>query len=94
MSVIDDVRLAVERAAGKPARHLETVAVIETFEGRTVWNGVVEVFAIESPPTPRKAYGWIVEPNNKPEYVAVLENPSIESPLAAVRAWIVAIAKK
>ena len=94
VSVIEDVKLAVERAAGKPARHLETVPVTETIEGKTVWSGVVEVFVIESPPTARKAFGWLVEPDNKPEYVAVLENPSIETPLAAVRAWIFAISRK
>jgi hypothetical protein len=72
---------------------LETVPIVETFRGHTVWKGVVEVFRVLTPP-PDRAYGWAVESTAGPEYVAVIGNPPIDSPLAAVRAWIVSEARK
>jgi hypothetical protein len=86
-------QLAVERATGSKVEHLETVPIVETFRGKTVWKGVVEVFRVLAPP-PDRAYGWAVESANGPEYVAVLGTPPIDTPIAAVRAWIVSQAKK
>lgn len=86
-------QLAVERATGSKVEHLETVPVVETFRGKTVWEGVVEVFRVLTPP-PDRAYGWSVESGNGPEYVAVLGTPPIDSPIAAVRAWIISQAKQ
>ena len=93
MSYIDDVKRAVEHTANSTAEHLESVPVIETFRGQTVWEGMVEVFSITNPP-PARAYGWAVDAGGEPEYVAVLGKPPIDNPLAAVRAWIVSQAPK
>lgn len=86
-------QLAVERATGSAVEHLESVPVVETFRGETVWNGTVEVFSVASPP-PERAYGWAVEGKTETEYVAVLGNPPVDSPIAAVRAWLVSENKK
>jgi hypothetical protein len=86
-------QLAVERATGSKVEHLESVPIIETFRGQTVWQGVVEVFRVLTPP-PARAYGWAVEGDKEPQYVAVIGNPPIDSPLAAVRAWLVSEARK
>lgn len=86
-------QLAVERATGSPVTHLESVPIVETFRGQTVWEGVVEVFSVAQPP-PDRAYGWAVDAGGEPEYVAVLGTPPIVSPLAAVRAWLVSEARK
>ena len=88
MSQIGDVKRAVEHTANSTAKHLETVPVVETFRGQTVWAGMVEVFRLSTPP-PERAYGWIIDPDGEPEYVAVLGKPPVDSPLAAVRAWLV-----
>ena len=93
MSVRDDVRLAVERAAGAAAEHAESVPIVETFRGQTVWEGIVEVFRVALP-APTRAYGWAVESPEGPQFIAVLGTPPIDSPLAAVRAWIVSQVKK
>ena len=82
-------QLAVERATGSPVKHLESVPVVETFRGETVWQGTVEVFQVAKPP-PARAYGWAVDN----DYVAVLGNPPVDSPVAAVRAWLVSEAKE
>lgn len=74
---------------GGKVSHTESAPVVETFRGQTVWQGIVEVFKVEKPP-PVLAYGWAVETDSGPDYVAVLGVSPIDSPLAAVRAWIVA----
>lgn len=86
-------QLAVERATGSAVEHLESVPVVETFRGKTLWQGIVEVFRVTKPP-PERAYGWAVEGKTESEYVAVLGNPPVDSPLAAVRAWLVSESKK
>jgi hypothetical protein len=86
-------QLAVERATGSRTEHLESVPIIETFRGQTIWEGMVEVFRVLTPP-PDRAYGWAVESASGPQYVAVIGKPPIDSPLAAVRAWLASEARK
>jgi len=86
-------QLAVERSTGCPVEHLESVPVVETFRGKTLWQGIVEVFRVTKPP-PERAYGWAVEGKKETDYVAVLGNPPIDSAIAAVRAWLVSESKK
>lgn len=86
-------QLAVERATGHAAEHLESVPIVETFGGKLVWEGMIEVFKVAATP-PSLAYGWAVESADGPQYVAVLGTPPIDSPLAAVRAWLVSQARK
>ena len=90
----EDIKLAVERAAGFPARYLHSLPVVETFNGKTVWEGMVNVYRVASQPV-STAYGWAVD-NGKgeSEFVAVLGKPPINGPLDAVRAWIVSLARK
>jgi hypothetical protein len=85
-------QLAVERATGSPVEHVESVPVVETFRGKTLWQGIVEVFRVLKTP-PERAYGWAVEGKKEPQYVAVLGNPPVDSPIAAVRVWLVAQSK-
>lgn len=89
----DKIQKAVERTVGGKVSHTESAAVVETFRGQTVWQGMVEVFKVEQPP-PTLAYGWAVDADGGPDYVTVLGVPPIDSPLAAVRAWIVSTTKK
>ena len=86
-------QLAAERATGSRVTHFESVPVVETFRGQTVWQGIVEVFTLATPP-PERAYAWAVESDSGPQYVAVLGTPPINSPLAAVRAWLVSEMRK
>ena len=79
------------------AVHLETVPVTEIFRGQTVWQGHVEVFDLTGHPKARRAYGWSRrdDVNDETErYVTVLKLPPVTSPLTAVRASIMAAAKK
>lgn len=75
---------------GARAEHVESVPVTETFNGETVWDGVVEVFSLPEHPAGR-AYAWRHEADSgKWRYVAVLHRPPVDTPLKAVQAAIVA----
>ena len=92
-ALLDKITRAVERTVDGPVTHRESVPIVETFRGQIVWEGIVEVFDVETPP-PAVAYGWAVESDQGPQYVAVLGKPPADSPLAAVRVWLVNQSKK
>ncbi|MDR3404473.1 MAG: hypothetical protein P4L99_18375 [Chthoniobacter sp.] len=90
---LDTIQRTVEATVEGPVTHRESVAVVETFRGQIVWEGMVEVFDVAQPP-PVVAYGWAVESDQGPQYVTVKGVPPADSPLAAVRVWLVSQAKK
>ena len=71
------------------AKHVETVPVIERFQGKTVWEGEVEVFVLSGHPKASKGYAWAYDKAKGSEIVAVLELPPVISPKTAVQAAIV-----
>lgn len=86
----EPLRDAIRRLHGCESRWLEAVAVTETFEGRTVWSGTVQVFDLEGHPEATRCYAWShVTDEGKTRYVAVLHVPPVDSPETAVRAAIV-----
>ena len=68
------------------------VPVKETFQGATVWEGVVHVFDLKGSPQATRAYAWSspVEGSERRRFFAVLHIGAITSPTEAVRAAIVA----
>src|ERR1700716_3315691 len=94
MTEIDSnqLREAVENMHGGTATLAQSVPVRETFEGKPVWEGVVHVFDLSGHPTATRAYAWSspIEGSTKRRFFAVLHQPPIDSPQAAVRAAIVA----
>ena len=87
---------AVENMHGGSATLTQTVPVRETFEGKTVWEGVVHVFDLAGHPTATRAYAWSspIEGSTKRRFFAVLHTERINSPIEAVRAAIVAERRK
>ena len=57
---------------------VETVPVIERFQGKTVWEGEVEVFDLVGHPKATRGYGWAYD-KAKGSEVAVLELPPVIS---------------
>lgn len=86
------LREAVERLHGGTATLAQSAPVKETFEGATVWEGVVHVFDLAGNPKATRAYAWSspIEGSTKRRFFAVLHTEAINSPVAAVRAAIVA----
>lgn len=82
---------AIEGQHGGAARFRESVPVRETFQSKTVWEGIVHVFDLAGHPTATRAYAWSspIEGNTKRRFYAVLHQPPVDSPQAAVRAAII-----
>jgi hypothetical protein len=89
---MQELTKAVEAQHGGVATHVESVPVKETFQGQTVWEGVVEVFDLEGNAKSTRAYAWSspIEGSSKRRIFAVLHLGGIRSPQDAVRAAIVA----
>jgi len=83
---------AVEKMHGGTATLAQTVPILETFEGKIVWEGVVHVFDLADHPKATRAYAWSspIEGSTKRRFYAVLHTERINSPVEAVRAAIVA----
>jgi hypothetical protein len=86
----DEIQRAAERVRGAPVRFVKAMPVEETYRGAVVWEGEVSEF--ES--AVGMVYAWAVEGPRGPQFAAVLRNPPVDSPLAAVRAWLDAQVRK
>lgn len=84
MNTREGIQRAAERARGAPARFIEAIPIVETFRGEVLWEGAVSVFESNA----GRVYVWAVEGEREPQFVAVLHQPPVDSPLAAVRAWL------
>jgi hypothetical protein len=92
MTYIEELRGAIHKMHGGEARHIESVPVREVFQGRTVWEGVVEVFELIGHPNASKVYAWshtTDDPGKPVRHVAVLHLGAVTSAATAVRAAIV-----
>jgi hypothetical protein len=88
---IAELQAAILNLHGCKATYLETVPVIETFQGETIWQGEVEVFELTGHPKAKRAYAWghVTGDNDQARrYVTVLELPPVDSPQTAVKAGI------
>jgi hypothetical protein len=87
---ITQLRDVIRSLHGVEATHVESVPVKETFQGKTVWEDVVEVFELVGHPKASWAYAWTHKTGGKQvRHVTLLRIPPVDSPLAAVRASIV-----
>lgn len=91
MTYIEELRDVIRRLHGVESSHIESVPIKETFQGKTVWEGVVEVFELKNHPKAQKLYAWAYETDDpkKPKHVTVLHMGPVTSPLKAVQAAIV-----
>ena len=91
MTYIEELRDVIRHLHGVESSHVESVSVKEVFQGKTVWEGVVEVFDLIGHPKASRLYAWAYETDNpkKPRHVTVLHVGPVTSPLLAVRAAIV-----
>ena len=92
MSYIDELRDVIRKLHGVESRHIESVPVKEIFRGKTVWEGVVEVFELIEHPTATKLYAWAHDtddPGAPRRHVTVLHGHPILNAQMAVRAAIV-----
>lgn len=55
MNVIEDLRDVIRILHGVESTHLKSVPVKEVFNGKKIWEGVVEVFSLHGHPTANTA---------------------------------------
>lgn len=94
---ITALKEAIWHMHGSRAFHLKTEHVHETFEGKTVWDGDVEIFSLTNHPKALHAFAWAHLDGAKDEktrFVAVLEIPPVIDAKTAVQASIMADLKK
>ena len=88
---IAELQAAFLKLHGCDAVYLETVPVVEEFQGKTIWQGDVEVFELQGHPKATRGYGWshvTGEHDQGRRYFTILELPPVDSPQTAVKAAI------
>ena len=89
---IERLQLTIQHLHKCEAVHRETVPVHEVFQGKTVWQGDVEVFDLTGHPKAKRAYGWT---HSEPEeFITILELPPVDSAQAAVKVGVAYQIKK
>ncbi len=86
---IEILSKAITDIHGCKALWVESVHVKETFQGKTVWEGVVQVFNLFGHPPASRCYAWGHEmEDGEDKLFAVLHQGSVNSAQAAVRTAI------
>jgi hypothetical protein len=81
---------AIRHMYGLRSEWVESVPIRETFKGELVWEGEIQVFAVEHPKASR-AYAWsylVDEKTGRRKFFAVLGMTPINSALDALKASI------
>jgi len=86
--MIEILKNTIERTHGGTATLAQSVPVRETFQGQTVWEGVVHIFDLQGHRSADRCYAWSsqVEGSDQRRFFAVLRTPPVASPADAVRA--------
>jgi hypothetical protein len=86
---IEALSAAVAALHGCDCSHAGTSTVHEMMEGKTVWRGQVETFALRGHRSADEAFAWAWRDDaGETHYVAVLAVPPVNSPRDAVQAAI------
>jgi len=95
MKHVERLQQAIRDLHGLDSEHVESVPIHEVFQGKTVWQGTVDVFRVRGHPQATHAYAWSYEAENgELRHVAVLGVPPIDTPQKAVQAAVVADGRK
>jgi hypothetical protein len=88
---VRELQEMIRHLHGVDAKHVESVPVKESFHGKTVWEGIVEVFDLVGHPKTNRVYAWAHETDDpdRPRHVTVLHLHPVVSPETAVRAAII-----
>jgi hypothetical protein len=92
MMPIEELKDVIFKLHGVDSTHSQSVPLKEVFNGKTIWEGIVEVFDLHGRDKANTAYAWshaTDDPTNPKRHVTVLDIPPAVSPETAVRAAIV-----
>src|SRR5437762_467005 len=83
---IERLQLTIQHLHNCAAIHRESVRVHEIFQGKTVWQGDVEVFDLTGHPKAKRCYGRSYgEPE---EFITILVLPPVDSAQSAVKVGV------
>jgi hypothetical protein len=91
VTYLEELQEVIRKFHGVHSTHIQSVPVKEEFEGRVIWDGVVEVFQLHDHPKATHAYAWshdTDDPKQPKRSVTVLKIPPAISPETAVRVAI------
>ena len=91
MTEIEELADVIRKLHKAKAKHVESVHVTEVFQGKTIWDGMVEVFDLRGHPKTHRAYAWTHatdDPKHPRKSVTVLHIPPAISPQTAVQTAI------
>ena len=90
---ITKLKDAIRATLGCESLHVESVPVVEQFEGEIAWQGTVEVFDLVGHPQAKRAYAWTYREGDENKTVAVLAVSPVDSPQSAVKVAIASEAR-
>ena len=88
---LEELKDVIRKLHGAEATHVESVPVKEEFGGKTVWEGIVEVFDLHNHPKAKRVYAWAQDtgnPDRPVRHVTVLHVPPVTSAILAAKAAI------
>lgn len=86
MTYLEELESVIVKLHGCEASPVETVEVEEIHQGKTVWQGEVEVFELTGNVRAKRCYAWgLPDELGTLQIVTVLEIPPVDSALMAVR---------
>lgn len=91
MTYLEELQQVIHRLHGVHSTHVQSVPVTERFQGKVIWDGIVEVFELHGHPKATHAYAWTHDtddPENPKRNITVLKIPPAVSPETAVRVAI------
>jgi len=91
MNYLEAAQAAILRTHGCKASYVESVAITERYQVEIVWDGQVEVFAVDHPSGAVRCYAWGYEDAGQSHFVCVLGIGPIECAHDAVKAAAVAV---
>lgn len=89
--VPDQLQDIIHRLYGAKTQHIDSVPVREVVQGRTIWDGTVEIFNLFGHPKANRIYAWIQITDDHVHsisHVTVPHIPPVVSPETAVKAII------
>ena len=91
MTNIEELQHVIRKLHGAESTHRASVPIKEVWDGKTIWEGTVEVFNLHGHAETDTAYAWSHEtddPENPKRHVTVLHLHPALSPVDAVRVAI------
>jgi hypothetical protein len=91
VTYLQELQEVIRRLHGVHSTHVQSVPVKEEFQGKVIWDGIVEVFELHGHDKATLAYAWSHDTDNPVQpkrSVTVLKIPPAVSPETAVRVAI------